>query len=60
MALERTLVNAVCPGFVTTDLNGHRGTHTPEESARSAVHMATIASDGLTGTFIDVDSPVAW
>lgn len=57
---EHILVNAVCPGFVATDLNGHRGTLIPAEGARSAVAMATIPSDGPTGTFTDVDGPVAW
>ena len=27
------LVNAGCPGYVATDLNGHRGTRTPEQGA---------------------------
>lgn len=57
---ERILVNAVCPGFVATDLNGHRGLSTTAEGARSAVTMATIPADGPTGTFTDVDGPVAW
>lgn len=57
---ENILVNAVCPGFVATDLNGHRGLLTPAEGARSAVIMATIPADGPTGTFTDVNGPVAW
>jgi NAD(P)-dependent dehydrogenase (short-subunit alcohol dehydrogenase family) len=57
---ERILVNAVCPGFVATDLNNHHGVLTPAEGARSAVRMATIDADGPTGTFTDVDGPVAW
>lgn len=57
---EHILVNAVCPGFVATDLNNHHGTLTPAEGARSAVRMATIAADGPTGTFTDVNGPVAW
>ncbi|MFB2584927.1 SDR family oxidoreductase [Herbiconiux liukaitaii] len=57
---ENILVNAVCPGFVATDLNGHRGLLTPAEGARSAVTMATIPADGPTGTFTDVNGPVPW
>ncbi|WP_165067942.1 SDR family oxidoreductase [Marisediminicola senii] len=57
---ENILVNAVCPGFVATDLNGHRGLLTPAQGARSAVIMATIPADGPTGTFTDVNGPVAW
>jgi NAD(P)-dependent dehydrogenase (short-subunit alcohol dehydrogenase family) len=60
LAAEGILVNAVCPGFVATDLNGHRGLLTPAEGARSAATMATIAVDGPTGTFTDVNGPVAW
>jgi NAD(P)-dependent dehydrogenase (short-subunit alcohol dehydrogenase family) len=57
---ERILVNAVCPGFVATDLNNHRGVRTPAEGARSAVRMATIDADGPTGTFTDDAGTVAW
>lgn len=60
LASEHILVNAVCPGFVATDLNNHHGILTPAEGARSAVAMATIPADGPTGTFTDVDGPVAW
>lgn len=57
---EGILVNAVCPGFVATDLNNHHGVLTPAEGARSAVRMATIDAGGPTGTFTDVDGAVAW
>lgn len=60
LASEHILVNAVCPGFVATDLNDHRGVRTPAEGAASAVRMATIAPDGPTGTFTDDKGPVAW
>ncbi|PRY69050.1 NADP-dependent 3-hydroxy acid dehydrogenase YdfG [Glaciihabitans tibetensis] len=57
---EGILVNAVCPGFVATDLNNHRGIRTPAEGATSAVRMATIDANGPTGTFTDDAGPVAW
>lgn len=60
LAPEGILVNAVCPGFVATDLNGFRGTGTPEQGARAAVRMATIPADGPTGTFSDADGPLPW
>lgn len=60
LAHEGILVNAVCPGFVATDLNGFRGVRSPEQGAIQAVRMATIPSDGPTGTFTDEDGPVAW
>ncbi len=54
------LVNAVCPGFVSTDLNGHRGEKTPEEGARSSIQAATLPDGGPSGTFFDVDGVVPW
>lgn len=57
---EGILVNAVCPGFVATDLNNFHGTSTPQDGARQAVAMATIPQDGPTGTFTDVNGTVAW
>ncbi|MDQ2740521.1 MAG: SDR family oxidoreductase [Actinomycetota bacterium] len=60
LASENILVNAVCPGFVATDLNGFRGHRTPEQGAAQAVRMATIPADGPTGTFTDDEGPVPW
>jgi len=60
LASERILVNAVCPGFVATDLNGFRGLRSPAQGAASAVQMATIPADGPTGTFTDDQGPVPW
>jgi NAD(P)-dependent dehydrogenase (short-subunit alcohol dehydrogenase family) len=60
LVADGILVNAVCPGFVATDLNGFRGVRTPEQGARQAIRMATIPADGPTGTFTDEDGPVAW
>ncbi|MFF9623835.1 SDR family oxidoreductase [Streptomyces griseosporeus] len=57
---EDIKVNAVCPGYVATDLNGHRGHRTPAEGAVAAVRMATIGADGPTGTFTDDEGPVPW
>jgi NAD(P)-dependent dehydrogenase (short-subunit alcohol dehydrogenase family) len=60
LASEHILVNAVCPGFVATDLNNHAGVRAPSEGAASAVRMATITADGPTGTFTDDQGPVPW
>ena len=60
LSSENILVNAVCPGFVATDLNNHRGVRTTEEGAVAAVRMATVAVGGPTGTFTDDQGPVAW
>lgn len=57
---EDIKVNAVCPGYVATDLNGHRGHRTPAEGAVAAVRMATIGVDGPTGTFTDDEGTAPW
>lgn len=45
-------VNAVCPGFVATDFNGHRGTGTAQEGGSRIAKYAMIGNDGPTGNFI--------
>lgn len=45
-------VNAVCPGFVATDFNGHRGTGTVQEAGTRISKYAMIGDDGPTGKFI--------
>jgi len=44
-------VNAVEPGNVRTDLNGHSGSLTPEEGAETAIKIALIDNSGPTGGF---------
>jgi NAD(P)-dependent dehydrogenase (short-subunit alcohol dehydrogenase family) len=62
LALEdtRIKVNAACPGFTSTALNGFRGTRSLEEGAREPVRLALIGDDGPTGTFSDESGPVPW
>ncbi|MGY3679806.1 SDR family oxidoreductase [Streptomyces sp. TE33382] len=52
---EGILVNAVSPGFVATDINGHRGDLTPEQGARIPVLLATLGADGPTASFVGED-----
>ncbi len=54
------LINAACPGFVATDLNGFRGHRTPEQGAATAIRLATLPDDGPTGGFFDDDGVVPW
>jgi NAD(P)-dependent dehydrogenase (short-subunit alcohol dehydrogenase family) len=54
------LVNAGCPGFVATDLNGFRGHRTPEQGAAIGIRLATLADDGPTGGFFDDAGVIAW
>jgi NAD(P)-dependent dehydrogenase (short-subunit alcohol dehydrogenase family) len=48
-------VNAVCPGFVATDFNNHRGTGTVQEAGMRISKYAMIGADGPTGKFIAED-----
>lgn len=45
-------VNAVCPGFVATDFNNHRGTGTAEQGGARIARYALIGEEGPTGKFI--------
>lgn len=53
-------INAVDPGATRTDLNGNRGYQTLEEGTDAIVRLATIGSDGPTGTFSDRAGNVPW
>ncbi|MDR7255225.1 NAD(P)-dependent dehydrogenase (short-subunit alcohol dehydrogenase family) [Nocardioides sp. BE266] len=54
------LVNAGCPGYVATDLNGFRGTRTPEQGAAVFLELATLPDGGPTGTFSDENGVQPW
>ncbi len=60
LAGTKIKVNAVCPGFVATDLNAFAGTRTVEQGARAAVRMALLDDAGPTGTFSDEAGTVPW
>jgi NAD(P)-dependent dehydrogenase (short-subunit alcohol dehydrogenase family) len=54
------LINAACPGFVATDLNGFRGTRTAAQGAAIAIHLATLPDDGPTGGYFDDAGVIPW
>ena len=54
------VINAGCPGYVATDLNGFRGIRTPEQGAAIAIKLATLPDDGPTGQFFDDAGVVPW
>jgi NAD(P)-dependent dehydrogenase (short-subunit alcohol dehydrogenase family) len=54
------LINAACPGFVATDLNGFRGVRTPEQGAAIAIRLATLPDDGPSGSFFEDAGVVPW
>lgn len=54
------LINAACPGYCATDLNGFRGVRTPEQGAAIAIRLATLPDDGPTGGFFEDAGVVPW
>jgi NAD(P)-dependent dehydrogenase (short-subunit alcohol dehydrogenase family) len=60
LAGTNILINLGCPGYTATDLNGFRGTRTPEQGAAIALHLATLPDDGPTGGFFDDAGVVPW
>ncbi|GGU97650.1 dehydrogenase [Streptomyces albospinus] len=54
------LINAACPGYCATDLNGFRGVRTPQQGAAIAIRLATLPDDGPTGGFFDDAGEVPW
>jgi NAD(P)-dependent dehydrogenase (short-subunit alcohol dehydrogenase family) len=53
-------VNAVCPGYVATDMNDHQGPRTVQQGATASVRYATLPDDGPSGGFFDENGPVTW
>lgn len=53
-------VNAMCPGWVRTDMGGPEATRSVEQGAETAVWLATLADDGPTGGFFRDAKPIAW
>jgi NAD(P)-dependent dehydrogenase (short-subunit alcohol dehydrogenase family) len=53
-------VNAVCPGWVRTDMGGPNASRTLEEGAAGIVWAATLPYDGPTGGFFRDGKPLDW
>jgi NAD(P)-dependent dehydrogenase (short-subunit alcohol dehydrogenase family) len=56
---DGVLVNAVCPGWVATDMGGPGG-RPVEEGAASVVWAALLPDDGPTGGFFRDGQPLPW
>lgn len=54
------LVNAVCPGWVQTDMGGQNAPKTPEQGADTIVWLATLPDDGPTSGFFRDRKPIDW
>jgi NAD(P)-dependent dehydrogenase (short-subunit alcohol dehydrogenase family) len=55
LAPQGIKVNAAAPGYVATDLNGHRGHRTVQQAAEIFVRLATLDSSGPTAGYFDED-----
>ncbi len=53
-------VNAMCPGWVHTDMGGPRGDRTPAEGADTALWLASLAPLELTGGFFTDRKRIPW
>jgi NAD(P)-dependent dehydrogenase (short-subunit alcohol dehydrogenase family) len=53
-------VNAMCPGWVRTDMGGPNATRSVEQGAETAIWLATLPESGPTGGFFRDKSPIAW
>lgn len=59
LAGTRIKINAVCPGYTATDLNGHSGERSVQQAAREPVRFAML-TDGPTGTFANEAGAIPW
>jgi NAD(P)-dependent dehydrogenase (short-subunit alcohol dehydrogenase family) len=53
-------VNAMCPGWVRTDMGGSAAPRSPEDAADTIVWLATLPADGPTNGFFRDRRPIAW
>jgi NAD(P)-dependent dehydrogenase (short-subunit alcohol dehydrogenase family) len=54
------LVNAMCPGWVRTDMGGPNAKRSVAEGADTAVWLATLKKGGPTGGFFRDRRPIPW
>lgn len=52
--------NAMCPGWVRTDMGGSGAPRSPEEAADTLVWLATLPADGPSGGFFRDRRPIPW
>lgn len=54
------LVNAVCPGWVGTDMGGPNATRRPEQAVDTIAWLATLPDGGPSGGFFRDREPIPW
>ena len=57
---RNVLVNAVCPGWVRTDMGGRSAPRSLEEGAKGIVWAATLPDKGPRGGFFRDSKPLPW
>jgi NAD(P)-dependent dehydrogenase (short-subunit alcohol dehydrogenase family) len=57
---KNVLINAVCPGWVRTDMGGPNASRGLQEGARGIVWAATLPDGGPQGGFFRDGKPVPW
>jgi NAD(P)-dependent dehydrogenase (short-subunit alcohol dehydrogenase family) len=60
LAGTNILVNAVCPGWVRTEMGGRNAPRSVVQGADTAVWLATLPNDGPTGGFFRDRKPIPW
>ncbi len=60
LASTNIKVNAVCPGWVRTDMGGAEAERPVEIGAETPVWLATLAENGPTGGFFRDKRPIPW
>ncbi|HTR36409.1 MAG TPA: SDR family oxidoreductase [Bryobacteraceae bacterium] len=53
-------VNAICPGYCATDINGNSGPRSAAQGAVVAIKYATIPDDGPSGGYFDDNGAIPW
>lgn len=53
-------INAMCPGWVRTDMGGPNAALSVEEGAQTAVWLSMLDGDGPSGGFFRGEMPIPW
>ncbi|MEM1287204.1 MAG: SDR family NAD(P)-dependent oxidoreductase [Pseudomonadota bacterium] len=54
------LINAMCPGWVRTDMGGSGAMLTPQQGADTALYLAALPDGGPTGRIFRARKEIAW